>query len=222
MPKLSELKSLAEFIVSDDIDKTEFLLYYNFCMSDLSPIVKNEKTMPLFDITSNDNEKDLPSDLFDIVTVFVTKSDGSRDLAEKVTIDNDLSEMHVGRDRKRIYGYSTIFSRWNRKIYIKSDLLDSDSPEPLTVTVRYYGSLPTLDHENVETSLDQSPPISEVHYHHMIANYIAFMYFTNSQDKEEASSQFQQYMLERERFKKEVISTRNNKRTSTSIKNVRR
>jgi hypothetical protein len=223
MPTVQELSDLTSYIVSDDIDKGEFLLYYNFCMGDLSEVIKYEKNMTEFPIDGNDNETNLPSDLFQIVSVVVEHSSGLKEVAFEVGVNDNVSLNDSSFINQLIDKRSNVYSRWDGKLYIKSEYLtETSGSTTLTINVKYYGSLPTLDYTDTDLDLDQLPPIVEQHYHYIIAHYIAYMYYLNGNDKTEADSQLQIYLTKKMEIKDYINKHRSSSNKNRSIGLVRR
>ena len=225
MPSLNELKALAELIVSDDLDTEEFILYYNFCMHDLSEIINFEKDMAKFVIISNDNETELPSDLYEIASVVINRTDGTGnyEVAFEVSVNDEDSLNGVGFSYKNPNNKKHVYSRWNKNVYIKSvSLSDTDnSSNSLDVNIKYYGSLPVLDYTSDTINMTQLPPIVEQHYHYIIAHYIAYMYFTNSQNMEDMESQYKIYLIKRNEIKDYVKKHRKNRTKRRLIRSAR-
>ena len=221
MPSLQELKDLADLIVSDDLATEEFLLYYNFCMHDLSEIISYEKDMTEFVVLSNDNSQALPSDLFQIVSVTINRTDGygNTEVAFEVGVNDEESLNAVGFRRSQFNRRNHIYSRWNKKIFIKSILLtdESVSANSLDVNIKYYGSLPTLDYTSDDIDMTQLPPIIEQHYHYIIAHYIAYMWFTNASQDENMKSQYEIYLIKRNEIKDYVRKHRRNSNKNKRI-----
>jgi hypothetical protein len=69
--------------------------------------------------------------------------------------------------------------------------------------------------------MDQLPPIIEQHYHYIIAHYIAYMYFSNSNLSEAMKSQYEIYLIKRNEIKDYVRKHRKNSNRNRSIKPVR-
>jgi hypothetical protein len=118
MPTLQELKDLSELIVSDDLTQEEFLLYYNFCLHDLSEIIGYEKDMAEFQIDTNINETTLPSDLYQIVSVVINKSDGTGiyETANEIGVNDEKSLNDIGYKSSHFDRRNNLYSRWNKKI----------------------------------------------------------------------------------------------------------
>ena len=222
MPTYQEIKDLSAFIVSDEIDAREFALYINFALADLSEIMKHEKEMTEFPITSNDNATDLPSDLFQIISVVIDKEGESnnKEIAFEVGVNDEES---VNDRFSRLDRRNNVYSRWDSKIRIKSIYLNETSGNTtLNVNIKYYGSLPTLVYDAETLDLSESPPIIEQHYHAVLANYVAYMYYTNQNMSEEANSQNQIYLLKKNQIKDYVNKHRHNSNLNSKIRLVRR
>jgi len=226
MPNLQEIKKLSELMVSEILDQEEFVLYYNFCLSDLSEIINYEKNMEEFTIDSNENNTQLPSDLFQVISVVVEETNSSSNnkkrLVNEASVNSDIAIEGLsfkGQFDKR----TEIYTRWENKISIKSIYLDDSgvSSNPLKVNIKYYATLPTLDIEDTTLDLKQYPPIKEQHYHSIIAYYIAYMYFSNADMLEDANTKFNSYMIKRKEIKDYVFKHRKSSSFNDKVKKVR-
>ena len=221
MPTLQELLDLTEFMVSESLEQQEFLLYVNFCLSDLSEIIKYEKDMDEYTISSNDVATDLPEDCFQIVSVVVqgTNSSDLPFVAKEVGVNETPSLQGPGRGFTRNLTQN-IYYRWNHKLYVKSVYLDSGNSS-MKVNVKYYGSLPTFDYDAETFDFGQTPPIREAHYHHAITHYVAYLYFSNRDMKEDAAVKLNEYLAVKNRIKDHVRKHRANSNLKTRIGIVR-
>lgn len=223
MPKLKEIKKLAEKISSQVLEQDTFVLYYNACLYDLSEVISFEKEMEEFTLSSNDIETELPDDLFQVVSVVVENSDGSssKRIVDEVATNSDVALDGPSRlsssDRR-----TDVYSRWNNKVKIYSIYLEGESSnKSLKVNIKYYGTLPVLDIDEESLDLEQYPPIKEQHYHVAIAYYIGYMYYLNQNMLEDAQKCENIYLLKKKEIKEYVYKHRKSSNMNDKVRKVR-